>query len=89
MKVQLDFAVDNAADAFDDARRFVVSLALAFDVCQLSSWSHGECALMDDLIAGVEFGDDEVDRCSERQHVASVRILIRMEAGERRQQTVM
>ena len=85
MEVQLNFAVDDAADAFDETGRFVVALPLAFDRIERSSGSHGECALVDDLIAGVEFGDDEVNRRSEGQHVARVRILIRMEAGKRRQ----
>lgn len=60
----------------------MVPFALTLNRLQRRSGSDGKGALVDDLIAGIQFRDDEVDRRSERQHVASVGVLIRMEAGE-------
>lgn len=67
----------------------MVPFALTLDRRQRRSGSDGESVLVDDLIAGIQFRDDEVNRRPERQHVASVSVLVRMEAGERWQQAVM
>ena len=54
MEVQLHFAIDDAADAFDQAVRLVVFLAAADDLVELHAGRHGERRLVDDLVAGVE-----------------------------------
>ena len=56
MEVHFDFAVDNAAQSLDEARRFVIGLPLPLDGLQRRAGFHCERALMNDLIAGIQFG---------------------------------
>lgn len=89
MEVQFDFAIDDATQALDQARRLVVGFPLPLDCFEWRAGFDGERALMDDLIAGIKFRNDEMDGRSERQHVTAVSVLIRAKAGEWRQQPMM
>jgi len=60
VEVEFDFAVDAAPEAFDEAGEYVVALALTLDRFQRSARRDGEGALANDLVAGVEFRDEEV-----------------------------
>ena len=62
MKMQFDFAVDDAAQSLDEAFRLVVGFARSFDFFQLRSRKNVERALVNRLIAGIAFRNDEVDR---------------------------
>ena len=53
MEVEFDFAIDDAADSFDEATRFVIGLALTLDLVERRSGEDRERALVDDLIAAV------------------------------------
>lgn len=82
MKVQLDFAIDDAANSLDQTTRLVVLLPSSYDFVERCSWRDGEGGLVDDLIAGVKVGDDEVACRAVRQHAVGVGIVIRPNAGE-------
>ena len=85
VEVELDFAVDDAADAFDQATWFVIFLAEADDLVELHAGRDSERRLIDDLVASVELGDDEVTGRAVGEHADGVGIVIGFgarEAGE-------
>ena len=82
VEVQLHFAIDHAAHAFDQAMRLVVFLAEANDVVQRHAGRHGERRLIDDLIAGVQLGHDEMARRAVGQHAAGEGLVIGANARE-------
>ncbi len=62
MDVQIDFSIDDAAHAFDQIFRFVLTLAFGNDLFNRCAGRDGKSALVDRLIARIEFGDDEMAR---------------------------
>src|SRR5262245_56032930 len=89
VEVELDFAGDDAADAFDEAAGLVVFLAEADDLVELHAGRYRVGGLINDLIAGVELGDDEVAGGAVGEHAAGVGVVIRARAGEAGQQAVV
>ena len=89
VEVQFHLAVDDAFDAFGQAGRLVVGFADADDFAQRGAGGDAEGALVDDLVPGVEVGNDEVDRRSVGQHVALEGIVVRLKTREWRQQSVV
>src|SRR2546423_15378185 len=82
VEVELDFAGDDAAEAFDEAAGFVVFLAEADDLVELHAGGNSVGGLVDDLIAGVELGDDEVTGGAVGEHAAGVGVVIGAGGGE-------
>src|SRR4051812_5333181 len=80
--VKLGFAIDDAADTFDEAAGLVVFLAEADDLVELHAGGDGKGGLVDDLIAGVELGDDEVAGGAVSEHADGVGVVIGLGAGE-------
>jgi hypothetical protein len=84
VEVKLHFAIDDAADAFDETAGLVVFLAEADDLIELHAGRHGVGRLIDNLIAGVELRHDEVAGRPIGQHPAGVGIMIRPRTGKAR-----
>lgn len=82
MKVQLHLTINDAADALDQTARLVVGLADADDVVERFTRGDGEGGLVDDLVSGVKFWNDEVARRSVSQHPIRIRVVIGPNAGE-------
>ena len=89
VEMKLDFTGQDSSQAFDQAIRFVIRFTLAFDVFQRSSRQNSKGALMDDLVAGTQFGNDEMDGGSKAKHVVLMSVFVRTKSGERRQQSVV
>jgi len=82
MKVQVNFAVDYSADAFDKTLRLVVTFPFGDDRIDRRSGSDREGTLVDRLIASIELGNDEMTRCPERQHPRVIGIMVGSKTGK-------
>ena len=58
--VEFDFTVDDPANAFDQTLWFVVFLSDADNLFQIHSVRNGKRGLLDDLVPGIQFGNDEM-----------------------------
>ena len=82
MEVQFHFSIDDPPHPLNQAAWLVIRFTLPLDLFQGSSGEHCKCALMDDLVSGIQFGNDEVDGRSVRQHPMLIRIFVRTESRE-------
>ena len=89
VEVQTDLAIDDPSKSFDQAGGLILGFAGFDNLIQWSAGRDGECTLVDGLVAGVKFGDDEMARCTERQHSGIVCIVVGAETGETWQQSMM
>ena len=89
LEVQFNLSIDHAPQTFDKADWFVVRFALPLDFFECCARRNGESRLMDYLISGIQFGNDEMSRGSKRQHMVSICIGVRPETWKRGQQAVM
>jgi hypothetical protein len=89
VEVKRDFAIDNSADPFDETVRFIILLPAADDFVARSSRRHQKRRLVDNLAASIEIGNDEVAGGPVREHAAGISIVVRLNPGETRQQSVM
>jgi hypothetical protein len=76
VKVELHFALANPPDPFHEAFRFVLLLTDAYHLVEFRSWRDAEGGLVDRLVAGIEFGHDEMAGGTEGQHAGGVRVVI-------------
>ncbi len=83
MEVEFHFAIDDAADSFDQAAWFVIGFPLAFDLFQWSSRKDRERALVDDLIPRIEFRHDEMDGRAVGQHAVLIGVFVGSESRKR------
>ncbi len=65
VKMQLHFTIQHATHSFDQTAWLVVLAATPDDFLELHSGRDRHGLLVDDLVAGVEFRDNEVARCTE------------------------
>ena len=89
MEVKVDLAINDSAYTFDQACGLVLGLSRVNYLLKRRPRSDGERALIDRLVARVEFGDDEVACGAERQHPCVVGVVVRTEPRETGQQSVM
>ena len=61
METELHLTVEHAAQSLHQAIGFMVHFADSHNLVQGRAGGNGESILVDDLVAGVEFGDDEMD----------------------------
>src|SRR5262245_174936 len=87
--MELDFAIDDAADAFDKAAGLIVFLSEADNLFELHAGGYGIGRLIDDLITGVELGNDEVASAAVGKHAAGVGVVIGPGAGEAGKEAVV
>jgi hypothetical protein len=61
VKVQLDLAIHDPPQTFDQGGRFVIGLAPPLNLSQRRARKNSESGLMNDLVPRVELGNDEMD----------------------------
>jgi hypothetical protein len=89
MKMKDDLAIHYPANPLDQTLRFIIFLAALNDLLQSSPGRHGEGRLMDGLIAGIEFGNNEVAGSAKSQHPGSEGIVVGTQSRETRKQSMM
>jgi hypothetical protein len=89
MEMEFHFAINHAADSFDQAAWFVIGFALPFDLFQRSSREYRERALVDDLISRVEFRHDEMHCRTVSQHAVLIGVFVGTESRKRGEQSMM
>ena len=63
----------------------MIRLANALNLLERCSWGHGEGVLVNNLIAGIQFRHDEMDRAAIGQHAVAVGVAVGLCSGESRQ----
>ena len=89
MEMQFYFSIDDSTHTLHQASWFVLILPLKDDLFQRCPRLHGKGRLVNDLIAGIEFRDDEVAGRSEGEHTHLHRVMIRANSGKAGKEAVV
>src|SRR5262249_41458607 len=89
VEVQPDFAGHHTADSFDQAVRLVVFLAAAGGFVPLHAGRDGGGRLVDDLIARIELGNDEVAGGAVGEHAEGIGVAVGLHTGKAGQEAMM
>ncbi len=83
MEMQFDFVIENSSEALDETAWFVFGFTLLFDFFQWCAGENVERALVDCLVARIEFRDNEMHGRAVCQHVMTEGVFVRAKTGER------
>jgi hypothetical protein len=89
MKMELNFSLAHATNTFHQAIGFVVLLADADYILEFGPGRNAEGGLVDGLVPGIQLGDNKVACSAKRQHPSSIGIVIRSQASEAGQESVV
>ena len=89
MKMQLDLSINDSANALNEAAGLIFGFTNLDDIGQRGAGSNAERFLIDYLVTGIEFRNDEMAGTSKCKHVCRVRIMIRLDAGKSWQQAMV
>lgn len=82
--MQVDLPVHDPPQSLYQTRWLVFRFACRNHGLQGGTRGHGKGALVDGLVARIQFWNDEVASCAKRQHASVVRIMVGPEPRESR-----